>query len=151
MIDARDYSISINTNLDLRQTVQGLKAGLWARGFSIISEVPYRTAEFTDGIALAVWGPSEVSQSVVDDQAAPAFVPLSIVIAEAGDSSVVMVTNSAMYARVWMRMLARELVRSVQQILGSVETLGASAAVPAQQSEVSAATTKLYPACQSGL
>jgi uncharacterized protein (DUF302 family) len=120
MIDVRDFSVAVQANLGFRQTLELLKEGLRAQGFQIVSEVTFGT-EALRSICLVVWGPVSAYQSVVSDPEARIFMPFSITVAPSPSGTVVAVTNPAMYSRIWARMLARELVRAIHQVLVLVE------------------------------
>jgi len=121
MNNIRDFSVAVQANLGFRQALELLKEGLQAQGFEIVSEVAVGT-ELSSSACLVVWGPVSAYHSVVSDPEARVFMPFNIKVAPSPAGTVVAITNPAMYSRIWARMLARELVRAIHQILVLVET-----------------------------
>ena len=120
MNDVRDFSVAVQVNLGLQQTLELLKEGLQRQGLQIISEVRL-AGEGSTAACLVIWGPTNACDSVISDPEARVFMPFNITVTPNLNGTMVAVTNPGMYARIWARILARELVRVVRQILILVE------------------------------
>lgn len=144
---SRGHTLSMSMTLPFEKCLKLLRQSVRREGFQVVAELPFHREferqlglPWTKHTVLVVWSPFLAYQALLSDHSVGTFMPFHFVLAEEGDSTLVIAPDHSLLGRgvgkVGVVFLARHLTNKIRLIFSNLAALG-NEAMPALGKEAS--------------